>query len=163
MRLVDLVQEIDIELEALQTTVSELEALRRDLAGHEPTTRELAATALFLANFYNGIENVLKRICRFHNVDVPAGSDWHLELAKSFSNPPRPGFPSLLDEQLASDLAPYRQFRHVVHHGYGFRIRWVDMQPGLATTASIVARFRHIVDCYLASLPDDPHSLTQAI
>jgi hypothetical protein len=102
----------------------------------------LAAAALFLANFYNGIENVLKRICRFNHVDIPAGGDWHLELASSFGDLPRHGLPRLLDAQLVSDLAPYLQFRHVVHHGYGFRLRWTDMLPASTRQAMFSPVFR---------------------
>lgn len=52
MRSSDLRREIDIELEATELTVQELAALRRDVGAREPTIRELAAAALFLANFY---------------------------------------------------------------------------------------------------------------
>jgi hypothetical protein len=108
-----------------------------------------------LANFYNGIENILKRICRFHGIAIPAGGDWHVELAKSFCDPPRLGLPPLLDQQLANDLAPYRQFRHVVHHGYGFRLRWVDMRPGVEATGLVFSRLKDKIDRYLACLRDE--------
>jgi hypothetical protein len=122
----------------------------------EPSLRELAAAGLFLANFYNGIENVLKRICRSHDVEIPAGGDWHLELVKSFCDPPREGLPRLLNAELANDLAPYRQFRHVVHHGYGFRLRWLDMLPGVEGASNIFERFKNAVDDYLHSIPEEP-------
>lgn len=111
----ELAEQIDIEFEAIQLSVDELSSLRDDVSSREPTVRELAAAGLFLANFYNGIENVLKRVCRFHEVDIPSGSDWHVELAKAFCDPPREGLPLLLDVELADDLAPFRQFRHRRH------------------------------------------------
>lgn len=124
MKPTELAEQVDIEFEAIQLTLDEIASLRKNVSGHEPTVRELAAAGLFLANFYNGIENVLKRICRFHEIDIPASSNWHVELVKAFCDPPREGLPMLLDHQLADDLAPFRQFRHVVHHGYGFRLSW---------------------------------------
>jgi hypothetical protein len=39
----DLEQEIALELESMQTTVDELLALQRDVAGREPTVREKKA------------------------------------------------------------------------------------------------------------------------
>jgi hypothetical protein len=146
MKPTELALEIEIEFEAMQRTVDELTSLRHDVAQREPKIRDLAAAGLFLANFYNGIENVLKRICRFHNIELPADSDWHVELAKLFCDPPREGLPLLLDVELADQLAPYRQFRHVVHHGYGFRLRWPDMLPGIEGSCNVFAKFRSVVE-----------------
>ncbi len=160
MKLTDLAEQIDIEFEAIQSTVDELSSLRGDVATREPTVRELAAAGLFLANFYNGIENVLKRICRFHEIDIPAGSDWHVELAKAFCDPPREGLPPLLDTQLADDLAPFRQFRHVVHHGYGFRLRWPDMLPGVEGAADIFAKFKGAVESHLHEIHSESDDST---
>jgi hypothetical protein len=60
----ELGDEIAIELEALEATVDELLALQRNVAHREPTVRERTAAAAFLAQSYNGIENILKRISR---------------------------------------------------------------------------------------------------
>jgi hypothetical protein len=38
-----------------------------------PTVREQTAAAAFLAQFYNGIENILKRISIFYEVPLPTG------------------------------------------------------------------------------------------
>jgi hypothetical protein len=150
----DLAQEIDIEFEAIQATIDQLASLRHDVGQQEPTVREMAAAGLFLANFYNGIENVLKRICRFREIELPTGSDSHLELAKLFCDPPGAGLPPLLDTQFADELAPYRQFRHVIHHGYGFRLRWTDMLPGVESAGTIFAKFKEAVERYLDDVAD---------
>ena len=118
--------------------------------------RELAAAGLFLANLYNGIENILKRIARFHQAAIPSGADWHIELVKAFCDPSRPGLPVLLSHSLASLLAPYRRFRHVVHHGYGFQLRWSDMFPGIEGAAQMVEAFRNSVDTYLQTITNPP-------
>ena len=65
-----------IELEALESTVHELVALYADAAAREPMVREKTAAAAFLAQFSTGIENVLKRISRSHNVPLPTGDTW---------------------------------------------------------------------------------------
>ena len=51
-------------------TVDELMALQRDIAHRKPTTREKTAAAAFLAQFYNGLENIIKRIYRYHGLDL---------------------------------------------------------------------------------------------
>ena len=45
---------------------------------------------------------------------------WHIEIFKRFCRPAHTSLPLLFDEQMALDLAPFRAFRHVVYHSYGF-------------------------------------------
>lgn len=80
-------EEISIELELIESTLRELSSLRNDAVKREPTIREKTAAAAFLAQFYGGIENILKRICRFHAVPVPTGDTWHIDLFKRFCAP----------------------------------------------------------------------------
>ncbi len=68
-------EEISIELESIETIVRELQSLNSDVGTRQATVRERTAAA-FLAQFYNGIENILKRICRYHNVSLPTGETW---------------------------------------------------------------------------------------
>jgi mRNA interferase YafQ len=39
-------------------------------------------------------------------------------------------------------LAPFRKFRHVFFHGYGFHIEWDRMQEGVATVDEVLGRFK---------------------
>jgi hypothetical protein len=149
MSLADLEQEIAVELEALQTTVDELLALQQDVADREPTVREKTAAAAFLAQFYNGVENILKRISRYHDVPLPTGETWHVELFQRFCRPSYPGLPPLFDESLASALAPYRRFRHVVFHGYGFQLDWNRMAEGVANVQDVLLQIRETLSDYL--------------
>lgn len=148
----ELKAEVAIEFDALQQVVNELEALRRDVAGREPTVREKTAAAAFLAQFYSGIENILKRLSRFHRVELPAGENWHLDLFKRFCPPAQPPLPMLFDEELAKQLGPFRRFRHVVHHGYGFQIEWDRMREGLDQVAAILTVFRDRVADHVKTL-----------
>jgi hypothetical protein len=148
----ELREEVSIELEALEATVYELGALHHDVAGREPTTREKTAAAAFLAQFYNGIENILKRISHFHGIPLPRGETWHVDLFQRFTAPPYGGLPVLFDEGLAEDLAPYRRFRHVVLHSYSFQLDWHRMAEGVAGVQDVFSRFRTRLAAYLAGL-----------
>jgi uncharacterized protein YutE (UPF0331/DUF86 family) len=53
---------------------------------------------------------------------------------------------------LASDLAPYRKFRHVVHHGYGFQLDWERMAEGIDKVDQVYRRFKTKLEDYLNSL-----------
>ncbi len=152
MNLTELRDEIALEFDAIERTMAELASLSSDVAGRAPATREVAAAGLFLANFYNGVENVLKRIRLFHGVPIPSGANWHLELFKCFCDPPHEGLPLLIDRPLEARLAPYRRLRHVVHHGYGFRFQWEQIQPGLDAAACVFQEFREAVEQHLKSL-----------
>jgi len=122
------------------------------VAGREPTVREKTAAAAFLAQFYSGIENILKRVSRFHGVMLPSGDHWHFDLFKRFCQPAAPPLPALFDEALASQLGPFRRFRHVVHHGYGFHIEWDRMREGLDRVSAILTVVRERVTAHLGEL-----------
>jgi hypothetical protein len=62
----ELEEEIAVELEAIDATVDELLSIQRDVADRKPTVREKTAAAAFLAQFYNGVENILKRLSYIH-------------------------------------------------------------------------------------------------
>ncbi len=144
--------EIAIEFDALQQVVNELDDLLRDLAHREPTVREKTAAAAFLVQYYSGIENILKRLSRFHGVEFPSGESWHLELFKRFCSPGQHPLPTLFDDTLARQLGPFRRFRHVVHHGYGFQIDWSRMRDGAERAGPVLSIFRERVAAYVTSL-----------
>ncbi|MBC8447526.1 MAG: hypothetical protein H8D78_07230 [Chloroflexi bacterium] len=148
----ELREEIAIELELMEATVQELLALQHDLVGREPTVREKTAAAAFLAQFYNGVENILKRISRFHAIPLPTGGTWHVDLFKRFCMPPYEPLPALFNESLASALAPFRRFRHVVYHGYGFELDWSRMHEGVESVESVFVQFKSTLSDYLQTL-----------
>jgi hypothetical protein len=113
---------------------------------------KLAAGAL-LSQFYMGVENVLKRISKYRDVALPDSAHWHAELLDRFVEPSHASLPALFDEKRARDLKPYRAFRHVVRHGYGFDLDWTRMQDGVANVEDVFERFRECVDEYLEHLP----------
>jgi hypothetical protein len=152
MTLLELREEISIELEMMGRTVQEAVLLLGDLTGREPTVREKTAAAAFLAQFYGGIENILKRFHRYHGVPMPTGDSWHTDIFKRFCNPPFQPFPVLFDNSLATDLSPFRKFRHVVYHGYGFQFDWDRMKEGLGMVEDVNARFTTAVSNYANKL-----------
>lgn len=145
-----LIEAVQYELSAMHSTAAELAALLDDVQGRMPTIREKTAAGAFLAQFYTGVESILKRISRYHGVSLPYGDTWHLDLFRRFCEPGEPPLPILFDEALALDLGSYRRFRHVVHHGYGFELEWERMQEGMRKIRAVFERFREQVEVYLA-------------
>lgn len=148
----ELEEEIAVELEALESTVNELLSLQGDVAGRQPTVREKTAAAAFLAQFYNGVENILKRISRYHNVAIPSGETWHVDLFQRYCSPLKPDLPTLLNKAMSSALAPYRRFRHVAFHGYGFQLDWERMADGVAGIQKVFLRFKSSLSDYMESI-----------
>ncbi|MBI3397870.1 MAG: hypothetical protein HY026_01300 [Deltaproteobacteria bacterium] len=152
MKSEELRKEIDIELELLESTLKELAALRNDVDEREPTVREKTAAGAFLAQFYGGIENILKRVCRFHGIPIPVGDTWHIDLFKRFCKPGYSRLPVLFDESLASDMAAFRKFRHVIYHGYGFQLDWARMKEGVWAIDNVYLRFKTRLLKYMQTL-----------
>ena len=135
-------EEIGIQLELMDATVCEIEAIQTDLASRRPTVREMAATAAFLADFYTGIENILKRISRCYGAPMPTGDDWHVELFGRFCEPGFQGLPVMFDAEQKAAIAKYRQFRHVIRHGYAMQLDWDRMAEGVAKVGVAYAGFK---------------------
>jgi hypothetical protein len=148
----ELREEISIEFELIESLLQELSALHKDVMDRDPTVREKTAAATFLAQFYGGIENVLKRINHFNSIPLPTGDTWHVELFKRFCVPSHSPLPVLFDESLESAMAPFRKFRHVVYHGYAFQLEWNRMQEGIERIEDIFLRFKTKVTAYLQTL-----------
>lgn len=89
-------------------------------------------------------------------VELPRGENWHLELFQRFCTPGQPPLPALFDEALARRLGPFRRFRHVVHHGYGFQMDWERMHEGLKQVAGVLATFRQQVEAHVSALSEPP-------
>ncbi|HLG31336.1 MAG TPA: hypothetical protein VI387_14090 [Candidatus Brocadiales bacterium] len=149
MTLEELCEEISIELELIESILQELSALRKDTAGRKPTVREKTAAATFMAQFYSGVENILKRISRFNSVNIPTGDAWHIDLFKRFCEPSYTPLPALFDEPLSLAMAPFRKFRQVVYHGYGFQLDWSRMLEGIESIDDVFSRFKLKVLDYL--------------
>ena len=148
----DLRYEIETELDFLEQTVNELAALQKDIGDREPTIRERTAASAFLAQFYNGVENILKRINRYQGVPLPTGDSWHIDLFNRFCEPGQKNLPILFDAALAPIMASFRKFRHVVHHGYGFQIEWDRLRGGISQIVSVFDAFRDRLFQYLQTL-----------
>ncbi len=145
----ELREEVHDELEQMDTVVAELVRLRHDVGSNRPTLREKVAGGAFLMQFYNGTENILKRIAQFHGISVPRGAKWHAKLFERFTEEEEPSLPSLFDAALAGEMRAYRGFRHVVRSSYGVELDWERMREGIDRLQSTFERFQQAVLDYL--------------
>ncbi|MFQ5865798.1 MAG: hypothetical protein ACE5IW_11275 [bacterium] len=148
----ELCEEITIEFEALDIIVAELIQVHDEYQEGKPSIREITAAGAFLAQFYNGIENILKRFYKFSGQSLPQGFDWHIALFKAFCDPPTENLPLIFTNELETKFVPFRRFRHVVHHGYGFQLDWDRIKPGIEEIQSIYSQFKKVVKLRLTEL-----------
>jgi hypothetical protein len=148
----ELREEIALELGHIETTVAEALSLRDDVGARDASNREKTAAAAFLAQFYGGTQNILKRLCRYHGVPLPFGDTWHIDLFQRFCAPAAAPLPVLFDAILAPAFSGYRKFRHVVHHGYGFQLDWPRILEGLDRLDEAFRGFRDRLERYLHDL-----------
>ena len=73
-------------------------------------------------------------------------------MTKRFCLPGHPLLPVLFDDELSARISPFRRFRHVVHHGYGFQIEWDRMREGVDRVADVMAKFRERVQAHLETI-----------
>ena len=71
--------------------------------------------------FYNGVENIIKRISKEYYGTMPSGESWHQELLLQSYKPPEGKIP-IFSEEIVSRLHSYRGFRHIFVGGYAFRL-----------------------------------------
>jgi hypothetical protein len=64
------------EQEQLDLVISKI----RGIKDQKITEVNTAATATYLMNFYNGIENIMKRCAKQYYRKLPKGDDWHKQL-----------------------------------------------------------------------------------
>jgi len=111
----------------------EYKELREDIVDEEKSIEETLerlssepAMGTYLMNFYNGIENILKRITKEYYLAMPKGESWHKELLVLSSNPPL-GKIAVFNQNIAERLHPFRNFRHRFVSGYGFQLKGEKM------------------------------------
>src|SRR3989339_316524 len=134
--------EIYIELQELEIIVGKLSEIYIDFLNKEPDIIIKTAATSFTAQFYSGIENILKRISKYYNIQIPIGEDWHIELFKRFCSPQYLSLPVIFDDYLKEELANYRRFRHFVFHGYSSRITWDILCDGIKEVDKVYKNFK---------------------
>ena len=136
--------EIESDLEDVETIVKEVENLRSEIQSSrkEPSQRDKAALGSFLHSFYNGIENILRRISREVDGTLPQGEGWHRALLKRMEREVPNRRASVLSEETADKLKPYLGFRHFFRHSYAFEIDWDKLKPLVENVEGVFKRFK---------------------
>jgi len=122
----ELKEDVSDEKKAIDETLERLLSARNEFDSKERNYLIEPAMGTYLMNFYNGIENILKRITKGYYLTFPKGASWHKELLNLSSNPPS-GKIAVFNKDIVERLHQYRNFRHRFISGYGFQLKGEKM------------------------------------
>ena len=122
----ELKEDVLDEEKAIDETIEKLCQIRGNFDPQKQDILTEPAMGTYLMNFYNGIENILKRISKEYYLITPKGNSWHKELLNLSYNTPE-GKIAIFDQGIVEKLVPYRNFRHRFISGYGFQLKGEKM------------------------------------
>ncbi len=122
----ELKEDILDEEKAIDETIERLLKAKENFNPQKQDNLTEPAMGTYLMNFYNGIENILKRISKEYYSIMPAGNSWHKALLNLSYNAPE-GKIAIFDQGIVERLIIYRNFRHRFISGYGFQLKGEKM------------------------------------
>jgi len=136
----DLCRQIDVECRQLRRLLEIHAGLLNKCRQLTPTVDERSALAAVLHAFYNGVENIFKRVALALDGGIPRGLSSHSDLLASMSTT-KPDRPALISESLSETLQEYLDFRHVFRQAYSFELRWEKMKHLVLGLNDVFQRF----------------------
>lgn len=122
-------KQMAVSREELHLLLGTFDSLLGEMAaGREPTAVELSALGGVLNSYYNGIQNILKRIAVLVDGGAPRGASWHSELLMAMAEPAA-NRPPVISQEMLQQLRNYLDFRHFYVHGYTYQLTWKPMAP----------------------------------
>ena len=104
--------------------------------------------AAALSAFYNGAEQILKRILKDLRSEPSQGSRWHADLLVSAASSEIAGG-LIISEETYEDLAEFLGFRHLFRSTYWFQVEFERMKGLIERFDQTLSRFRSEVYAFL--------------
>lgn len=146
--------ELEVELAQLERLASDAAPIVARALRDDPPLVEVAALAAMLHAFYNGVENLLKRIELSVAGSSPDGETWHSQLLTGAACAGVNRGP-IITPELVGRLKPFLSFRHVFRHAYTFDLNWARMRPLAAELESVCSEFRSQIAAFKEALAND--------
>jgi hypothetical protein len=150
-----LIEGIEVEIESLELMFTDINKFPAFLGSREITNYDKAAIALMLSQFYNGIENILKRILDFNSIKLSPNEQYHIEIINSFSENNENNLPILFSNEIIEGFSILRRFRHYVFHGYSFRLEWDRLLLAIDSLPVLFQTFKSNIFSYKKKLSEE--------
>lgn len=147
----ELKEEIQLELAQLRRQLEILAALREKVTETAPDGVEIMALAAFLHAFYNGVENIFKRVSLNIGGDPPRTGSWHTQLLDRMTCPTS-ARAAVISEGMRDALQGYLDFRHMFRHSYSFELQWSKMAPLVLEVESTLQRLEEELGQFLQAI-----------
>lgn len=123
----ELRDEIELELAQLRRLLDVFSGIRGKTRTNSPDQVQIMALGGLLHSFYNGVENIFKRVTVHIDGVSPNGRYWHSHLLDNMARA-TPYRPLVITESTGEKLRDYMNFRHVFRHAYSFELMWSKME-----------------------------------
>lgn len=134
---------IESELQDLEQLSSEIDKFLSQVSNRIPNVMELMGVGGILQFFYNGIEQIFKRINLTLTGELPQGEDWHTSLLQQVEAG------QIIDQSLAIRLLEYLTFRHRFWNSYGHIYEWDKIRPLAENVSDTLKAFREQINNFL--------------
>ncbi len=149
-------RQVAFERQHLRRLLGTYDVLVRKCDTSPPDDFELSALAAMLHAFYNGIENIFKRIAEGLDGGLPATQFWHRSLLDTMSKPGT-ARPAVISPAMVDRLDAYLDFRHFFRHSYTFSLRWERMKDLVRECELTMEMLENELDRFFASGPGTTH------
>jgi hypothetical protein len=143
--------QLAVERQLLRRLLEEYRELVTASRTRAPTPIERSALAAMLHAFYNGVENIFKRISTECDGGVPGGNAAHRDLLDAMARA-GPGRSQVISEDLRNLLDHYLDFRHLFRHAYTFDLQWEKMAGAVWRCDDTFRKLEQELDRFLSSL-----------
>lgn len=141
-------KQIAVEEEQLNRLLETYRPILEKCRAGPPSDIELSGLAALLNSFYNGVENIFKRICAELGDPLPEGNSWHKELLDSMIEA-RDQRKAVISAALSARLKEYMEFRHFFRHAYIFTLHWDRMKGLVLGFEDTLRQFEIELDSFL--------------
>ena len=145
------ITEIKNEIELLDELFESHKPLVEKIKTLLPNQIERSAAATLLHSFYNGIENIFKRIA--HRIDgkVPTSEYWHQELLNQMGAITKKR-DKVISIEMLEKLNLYLGFRHFFRHSYAFQCQWDKMKDLISEINDDYIQFKEEINVFIKNL-----------
>ena len=147
----ELKEDILAEQGEIEEAIRRLLLIRNDQLKSHNDYVSIPAIGTYLMNFYNGVENILKRICKvYYQSPILKSSGWHKELLDSAYQPPQGKYP--IFSRPVVERYQYKNFRHRFISGYGYQLKIEKMVELINNLDSLWVEIKNELNVFLGKL-----------